>query len=60
MNPDEIDPKPPPPKPKDLEVLSIAALENYITDLEGEIGRVREVIERKRQARSSADSVFRR
>jgi len=60
MNPDEIDPKPAPPKPKDLEAMSLEALRDYIADLEAEIGRAREVIARKHTARSAADSVFRR
>jgi uncharacterized small protein (DUF1192 family) len=60
MNPDEIDPKPQAPKPKDLETMSLKALEEYIGELEAEIGRIREVIARKHSARSSAESVFRK
>ncbi len=60
MNPDEIDPKPAPPKPKDLEAMSLEALSDYIAGLEAEIERAREVIARKHTARSAADSVFRR
>jgi uncharacterized small protein (DUF1192 family) len=60
MNPDEIDPRPAPAKPKDLETMSIEALHAHIRELEGEIARVREVIERKHGARSAAESVFRR
>ena len=60
MNPDELDPKPAKPKPKDLERLSIEALGDYIAELEAEIARAREAIGRKQSARSAADSVFRR
>jgi len=60
MNPDELDPRPAKPKPKDLEAMSIEALGDYIAELEAEIARARETIGRKQSARSTADSVFRR
>jgi uncharacterized small protein (DUF1192 family) len=60
MNPDELEPKPQAPKPKDLEPLSIAALGDYIAELQAEIDRARQVIERKKLARSAADGAFRR
>jgi uncharacterized small protein (DUF1192 family) len=60
MNPDELDPKPAKPKPKDLEVMSVEALRDYIAELEAEIERARATIARKGTARSAADSVFRR
>ena len=48
------------PDVKNLEVLSIEALEEYIGELQVEIERVREEIKRKNSARSAADSVFRK
>ncbi|MSP82821.1 MAG: DUF1192 domain-containing protein [Alphaproteobacteria bacterium] len=60
MNPDELEPRPAAPKPRDLESMSLTALNEYIADLEREIARVRETIGRKHGARSAADSVFRR
>ena len=45
---------------KNLEVMSIAALNLYLEDLKREIGRVGEMIEIKKKARSSADSIFKR
>lgn len=45
---------------KNLEVLSVEALGDYIAELEEEIARVREEIERKKSARSAAESVFRK
>jgi len=60
MNPDEIDPRPQAPKPRDLESMSLQGLNAYIAELEAEIDRAREVIGRKHSARSSAESVFRR
>lgn len=41
-----------------LEALSIAELENYITDLKGEIARAEEMIAGKRRLRAGADSLF--
>ena len=46
------------PEPKDLEPMSIEALGDYITELEAEIGRVRQDIVAKDRARDAADSVF--
>jgi len=43
---------------KDLDVMSIEALGDYITDLELEIERVRRAISLKDAAKSSAESVF--
>jgi uncharacterized small protein (DUF1192 family) len=48
------------PDVKNLEVLSVEALEEYIGELEAEIERVREEIKRKNSARSVAESVFRK
>lgn len=46
------------PAPKNLEVLSIKALGEYIAELEAEIARVREAIAAKEKARDGAQSVF--
>ena len=40
--------------------MSVEALGAYIGELEAEIERARQVIERKKSARSAADGVFRR
>lgn len=59
---DERDLEPLTKKPdiKNLEVLSVEALEDYIGELQAEIERVRQEIERKKSARSAAESVFRK
>jgi uncharacterized small protein (DUF1192 family) len=41
-----------------LETLSVDELEAYIVDLENEIKRVQDDIEKKKTSRSLADSVF--
>jgi uncharacterized small protein (DUF1192 family) len=46
--------------PKNLEVMSIEALEEYIAELEEEIARVRAAIEEKRKLRSGADALFKK
>ena len=60
MDERELEPVTPKPDLKNLEVLSIEALEEYIGELEAEIERVREEIKRKNSARSTAESVFRK
>ena len=44
---------------KNLEVMSIEALSEYIIDLEKEVERARSAIKAKEAARSVADDVFR-
>ena len=60
MEPEDLEPRTKKPPPKDLDVMSIEALGEYIADLEGEIARARETIAAKESARLSADSVFKR
>jgi uncharacterized small protein (DUF1192 family) len=43
---------------KNLEVMSIEALGQYIEELEGEIARVRVAISLKQDAKSGAESAF--
>ena len=43
-----------------LDVLGVAELETYITELRGEIARAEQEITRKQGHRAAADSVFRR
>jgi uncharacterized small protein (DUF1192 family) len=59
---DEEDLKPQSRKPdlKNLEVLSVEALEDYIGELESEIARVRAEIAQKKSAKSAAESAFRK
>ena len=44
---------------KNLALMSIGALNDYIAELEAEIARVREAISDKQSARGDAESVFR-
>ena len=47
-------------KPKDLEVMSIEALKEYIASLEAEIERAKSAIAAKETHRSAADAAFRK
>lgn len=60
MDERELEPQTRKPDVKNLEVLSMEALEEYITELEAEIERVREEMGRKNIARSAAESIFRK
>ena len=60
MELDEFEPLMAPQPKKDLEVMSIEALGEYIEELEAEIARVREAIKLKENARQGAESVFKR
>ncbi len=60
MDAEDLEPKKKKPKPKDLEVMSIEALGEYIVELEAEIERARQTIESKQGARFQAESVFKK
>ncbi|MDP6602569.1 MAG: DUF1192 family protein [Rhodospirillales bacterium] len=60
MDPDDLEPQTAKPQPKNLDVMSIEALGEYVDELEAEIARARAVIAAKREARSGADAVFKR
>lgn len=63
MDTDDLDPpRPLPPAaglpPRDLEVMGIGQLTDYIAGLEAEIARARAAIARKQSARSAAEAFF--
>ena len=58
MDVDDLDPRAPKKAPKNLEVMGIDELEEYILALEAEITRVRTFIDAKRAQRGSAEALF--
>jgi uncharacterized small protein (DUF1192 family) len=60
MDDQELEPLHKKPKPKDLDVMSIEALKEYIAGLEAEIERAKVAIAGKENHRSAADAVFRK
>ena len=59
MDTEDDSPKAAPARP-DLEGMSIAALEEYIAELEAEIARARAAIAAKQAVRGSAEGLFKR
>jgi uncharacterized small protein (DUF1192 family) len=59
---DEDDPAPQrqPPKLRDLTLMGIAELEEYIAGLEAEVARARAEIAAKEKQRSGAEALFKR
>ena len=57
---EDLIPRNQPRKPKDLTLLGIAELEEYIAVLEAEIARARAEISAKRKQRSGAEMLFKR
>ena len=57
---EELVPRNQPRKPKDLTLLGIAELQEYIAALEAEIGRARAEIAAKQKQRSGAEALFKR
>ena len=60
MDEEDLLPQRQPPKPKDLTLLGIAELEEYIAGLEAEVARARAEIAQKQKQRSGAEALFKR
>ena len=60
MDTDHLEPRKAKPKPRDLEQMSVDELEGYIGDMKAEIARAQAVIDRKRDHRSGAESIFKK
>ena len=60
LDTDDLEPKKPKPKPRDLEGLGVAELEDYIAELQGEIARAEAAIAKKQDHRSGAESFFKK
>ena len=58
MDLEDLEPQHKKPSPKNLDIMSIEALNDYIAEMEAEIARVRQAMEAKESARKNADSVF--
>ena len=57
---EELVPRNQPKKPKDLTLMGIAELEEYIAALEAEAARARAEIAAKQKQRSGAEALFKR
>ncbi len=60
MDDDELLPSRKPAPPKDLSLLGIAELEDYIAGLEAEIARAQAEIAEKKKHRGGAEALFKR
>lgn len=60
MDWDDLDPKTKKPKPRNLDIMGIEELEEYILDLEAEIARVRQTIAAKRSVKAGAEALFKK
>ena len=58
INPDDIEPRAKPAKPRDLTQMSVGDLQDYITALETEITRVEAAIAKKEAHRSGVEALF--
>ena len=60
MDTDDLEPEKKKPAPKNLDVMSIEALTEYISELETEITRVRVAITGKESAQAAAKTFFKK
>lgn len=60
MDFEDLEPRKQPPKPRDLSAWSVDELNDYIANLQAEIGRAREMIGAKQGHRAVADAFFKK
>ncbi len=60
MDEEDLAPQRQKPKPKDLTLMGIEELEEYIAGLDSEIARAQAEIAAKRKQRSGAEAIFKR
>ena len=60
MDEEDLAPQRQPPKPKDLTLMGVAELEEYIAGLDSEITRARAEIAARLKQRSGAEALFKR
>ena len=60
MDLDELEPRKGRPQPKNLEIMGVEELEDYILRLQAEIERVQAALDKKRGHRGSAEALFKR
>lgn len=60
MDWDDLEPAKKGPAPKNLEIMGVAELNDYIAALEAEIARARATIAAKQSARAGAESFFKK
>jgi uncharacterized small protein (DUF1192 family) len=60
MDEEDLAPAKKPPPPRDLTLLGIAELEDYIAGLQSEIARAQAEIAEKRKHRGGAEALFKR
>jgi uncharacterized small protein (DUF1192 family) len=58
MDSDDLEPRAKKTPPKDLEVMGVGELRDYIAGLQAEIERAQAVIDRKQSHRGAAESIF--
>ncbi|MDJ0610801.1 MAG: DUF1192 domain-containing protein [Kiloniellales bacterium] len=58
MEPEDLEPRKQKPKPKDLDVMGVEELEDYLAELTGEAERVKQKIAAKKAYLSGAQGLF--
>ena len=58
MDNDDLEPRKPIAKPRDLDLLGVEELQDYLAELEAEAARVREKIKAKTDYRGAAEALF--
>lgn len=60
MDPDDLEPKTKKPPPKNLQIMDIEELQDYIDGMKEEIQRAEAMIKSKQAVRAGADALFKK
>jgi len=60
MDPEDLEPKKKKPPPKNLQIMDIEELEDYIAGMKEEIARAEAMIKTKKSVRAGADLLFKK
>lgn len=60
MDPEDLEPRNRKPPPKNLQIMDIEELEDYIAGMKEEIGRAEAMIKSKKAVRQGADALFKK
>ncbi|MCC6467636.1 MAG: DUF1192 domain-containing protein [Alphaproteobacteria bacterium] len=60
MDPDDLEPKTKKPPPKNLQIMDIEELQDYIAGMKEEIQRAEAMIKSKQAVRAGADALFKK
>ena len=60
MDTDDLEPRTKKPQPKDLSILGVSQLQEYISELKAEVARAEQEIAKREKHKSGAEALFKK